>query len=67
MRPVGYGSASPRACRNAAADGRVPASAQVAGDHVDLCGLPMSGGVHGPTAANEASSWVNNTHVVRRA
>ncbi|MET9658930.1 peptidase inhibitor family I36 protein [Streptomyces sp. NPDC006510] len=38
-----------------------PAYGIGAGYHVDLRDLPMSGGVNGPTAANEASSWVNNT------
>ncbi|MES9504937.1 peptidase inhibitor family I36 protein [Streptomyces sp. NPDC000609] len=40
---------------------RGPAYGIGAGYHVDLRDLPMSGGVHGPTAANEVSSWVNNT------
>ncbi|MFF2008038.1 peptidase inhibitor family I36 protein [Streptomyces sp. NPDC058195] len=38
-----------------------PAYGIGAGFPVDLHALPMSGGVHGPSAANEVSSWVNNT------
>ncbi|MFF9569118.1 peptidase inhibitor family I36 protein [Streptomyces sp. NPDC014685] len=41
---------------------RGPAYGIGAGYDVDLRDLPMQGGVHGPTAANEVSSWVNNTH-----
>lgn len=40
---------------------RGPAYGIGAGYQVDLSMLPMSGGVHGSTAANEVSSWVNNT------
>jgi hypothetical protein len=38
-----------------------PAYGIGAGYTVHLEALPMEGGVHGPTAANEVSSWVNNT------
>ncbi len=38
-----------------------PAYGIGAGYPVDLSLLPMNGGVNGPTAANEASAWVNNT------
>ncbi|MCX4729908.1 peptidase inhibitor family I36 protein [Streptomyces sp. NBC_01363] len=41
---------------------RGPAYGIGAGHHVDLRDLPMSGGVNGPTAADEVSSWVNNTN-----
>ncbi|MEV8453859.1 peptidase inhibitor family I36 protein [Streptomyces sp. NPDC052095] len=40
---------------------RGPAYGVGAGYPVDLRELPMSGGVHGPSAANEISSWVNHT------
>ncbi|MEU9318030.1 peptidase inhibitor family I36 protein [Streptomyces sp. NPDC048295] len=40
---------------------RGPAYGVGAGYDVDLRALPMSGGANGPTAANEVSSWVNNT------
>ncbi|PRX97664.1 peptidase inhibitor family I36 protein [Allonocardiopsis opalescens] len=38
-----------------------PAYAVGAGYNVNLYELPMPGGVHGPSAANEVSSWVNRT------
>ncbi|MFF4084759.1 peptidase inhibitor family I36 protein [Streptomyces sp. NPDC001777] len=40
---------------------RGPAYGIGEGYNVDLRDLPMPGGVHGSTAANEVSSWVNNT------
>ncbi|SFY10687.1 peptidase inhibitor family I36 protein [Streptomyces atratus] len=39
---------------------RGPAYGVGAGYDVNLYDLPMSGGVNGPSAADEASSWVNN-------
>ncbi|GAB2941808.1 peptidase inhibitor family I36 protein [Nonomuraea fastidiosa] len=38
-----------------------PAYGVRAGSDVDLFDLPMPGGVGGPTAANNVSSWVNRT------
>ncbi|MFE6663287.1 peptidase inhibitor family I36 protein [Streptomyces sp. NPDC057697] len=40
---------------------RGPAYGVGAGYDVNLHELPMSGGVHGSSAADEVSSWVNNT------
>ncbi|MGW1427193.1 peptidase inhibitor family I36 protein [Streptomyces sp. NPDC002431] len=40
---------------------RGPAYGIGAGHPVDLHELPMSGGAHGSSAANEVSSWVNHT------